>query len=292
MGSSFWELAIAVGSRPGLRAITDSAFTDGAFTDSAFHFHADITPADNLWGAFSSFLGVCQSMALQLGQIYEEVPALFLAFGLLAAVPALALVGLSVPARRTRSVARLDGATSASNDTAEAEAPHARRFGRLSHSTGGAATAHAADGDANRAALASHEIGAAALKIGSGADCDVCVDGPGIADLHALVLVDPAGQHTIIQMAGRKDVGIFVDGTSVSSQTLEGGEVIRIGAHIFSFHLDCHGLDPMPVQAAGCADDARDITSGDRQGERGWAGIGSSRARPVREKSEAHFSVH
>ncbi|MEM1306533.1 MAG: FHA domain-containing protein, partial [Pseudomonadota bacterium] len=208
------------------------------------------------------------------------------------AVPVLALVGLSVPARRTRSVARRDSATTALNEGAPVETPHARGFGRLSHATGQAAIARAADGDANRATLASYDIGAAALTIGSGPDCDVCVDGPGIADLHALVLVDPAGQHTIIQMASRKDVSIYVDGTSVGSQTLAGGEVIRIGAHIFSFHLDCHGLDPMPVQAAEGAVDTREITSGDRQGERGWAGIGSSRARPVRERSEAHFSVH
>ncbi|MEM1306521.1 MAG: hypothetical protein AAGG99_03265, partial [Pseudomonadota bacterium] len=75
MVSSFWELAFAVGAILDLRAITDTVF----------HFHADVTTADNLWGAFLDFVGVCQSMALQLGQIYEEVPALFLAFGLLAA---------------------------------------------------------------------------------------------------------------------------------------------------------------------------------------------------------------
>ncbi|MEO1720699.1 MAG: FHA domain-containing protein [Pseudomonadota bacterium] len=258
--------------------------------DQALSFRSTAGQMPDWWSHVSSSLlnalGICRDVAGQVAGAYAEMPSLVIALGICAAIPVLAIIGRMLPTRRsTRPTERLQTrlsmrpmrSVSNTPDLREVTVQPPRGVGRISFSSG-------------RSEVVMNS--AAALKIGSGQDCDVRLDGDGIADLHALVLIDPEGQFQILRLVGDEDdaVGIYVDGQTIRSQCLVGDELIRIGAHLFTFHNDCHGLDPMPVHSDG------DTRGGARTkhgtGETEWAGIVSSKAKRVPARSGARYLVH
>src|SRR5438874_2640607 len=87
-------------------------------------------------------------------------------------------------------------------------------------------------------------LGAAATLIGSGPACDVRLTGPGVADVHCLITVTPAG----LALRSWEMEHTLVNGRPTAAELLRHGDELRVGPCIF--HIEWHVEDFVPLTVA------------------------------------------
>jgi len=185
-------------------------------------------PADDagfwiiLWDRITGWLG---SPLTFVDAYFSTHPELIIGLAVLAAVPVLTLLGLLLP----RRAAQPPNLAQYSSD-AEALSAHNEVFW-LSVPDGYKIC-----------------VNRGPVTIGAGSDCHIQIQGSGICELHAVVMHDEAGCE-VIRMSGDKHVAVYIDGFKIDRAALCDGQKLKIGSHVVSFEVACHGLDQLPVHA-------------------------------------------
>ena len=171
------------------------------------------------------FSSAVRSVTDFVGRSFGTHPELLMALAVLSLFPLLILLGALIPRRRRALPASVQPA-----------APQTQLPIAASRSEYWLKTRDGQSACVNRRVV----------TIGADPGCSIVIDGPGVADLHALVSLEEAGCR-VVRLADPSSVAVYIGNERVDVADLSGGEKIRIGANIVSFDACCHGLDELPV---------------------------------------------
>ena len=209
------------------------------------------------WPQVTSALATIESW---IGTVAQLSPELMLALGAAALLPALAVAGLLLPRRRGMERASL-------TRFVRTERKRAAPFVAEPSADETWISVRAGDPDATATSKQRACISRGAVRIGSADDCDLVINGPGIAPLHAVAIPDTDGTARLVRFADERGVAVYIDGELRNEGTLTAGKTVRIGSVLLDVGETCHGLDQLPVQAATVAhaDASRKV-----RGESSW----------------------